>query len=80
MVIDDNTRKKLLFLLEGVNYRQIISDKCHCHPNTVSNVLLKGHDNLEVATALINLGKEQKSKKQQEEIQRRKALATAKQL
>jgi hypothetical protein len=77
MEITAEMRKKLLSLFEGVNYRQIVSEREDCHPNTVSNVLLYGKKNSKVALALLNLGTELK-KKQGEEKQQ--ALAIAKQL
>jgi hypothetical protein len=77
MEITAKIREKLLALFEGVNYRQIISERVGCHPNTVSNVLLKGHKNYKVALALLNLGKELKEEQSEEKQQ---ALAIAKQL
>lgn len=73
MEITAKIREKLRRRFKGVNYREIVADRAKCHPNTVSNVLLRGHRNSTVAHELIKLGKELK---EQEES----ALAFAKQL
>lgn len=77
MAIDRKTRKTLQEILDGVDYRKIVSSRANCHPNTVSNVLLKGNDNDMVELELMILAKEVKDSKQS--IQSRKA-AIAKQL
>jgi hypothetical protein len=80
MVIDSKTRENLRFLLDGVNYRQIVAEKVGCHPNTVGNVLNNGHDNLAVAVALLELAQEQKATKEKEQEQKQKAEAIMKQI
>lgn len=77
MAIDHKTRKKLQEILEGVDYRKVVSERAECHPNTVSNVLLKGNDNSIVELELMILAKEIKESKQS--IESKKA-AIAKQL
>lgn len=77
MAIDHKTRKKLQEILEGVDYRKVVSERAECHPNTVSNVLLKGNDNDIVELQLMILAKEIKESKQS--IESKKA-AIAKQL
>jgi hypothetical protein len=59
MVINIATREKLLKILPK-NYRMLVAERVGCHPNTVSNVLLNGHKNLAVYTALLELAKETK--------------------
>lgn len=63
MLIDDKTRKKLIDLFKGVDYRKIVSERANCHPNTVTNVLMKGTDNITVAKELLKLGRETKAEK-----------------
>lgn len=41
MMIDDKTRKKLLDILRGSEYRKIVSARARCHPNTVGLLLRK---------------------------------------
>lgn len=77
MAIDRKTRKALQDILEGIDYRKIVSTRVNCHPNTVSNVLLKGNDNDLVELELMILAKETKESKQA--ISKQKA-AIAKQL
>lgn len=64
MIIDDKTRKKLISLFEGVDYRKIVAERADCHPNTVTNVLMKGTGNIKVANELVKLGRELKVEKQ----------------
>lgn len=80
MVITAKIKEKLLVIFKGVDYRQIVSTRVGCHPNTVSNVLLNEHDNLKVATALLELAQELKPKKEDDEKMQSKARAIAKQL
>lgn len=61
MVITPKIRAKLVKHLPA-DYRKIISERVKCHPNTVYNVLNNEHDNLEVATALIELAHQEKFK------------------
>jgi hypothetical protein len=79
MVINAKIRKNLIDLLPK-NYRQIIAEQVGCHPNTVYNVLHHEHPNLDVALALLQLGKDQKEAKAKEEVDHKKALSIAKQL
>ena len=39
MMIDDKTRKKLIRILKGTEYRKVVSERADCHPSTVSNLL-----------------------------------------
>jgi hypothetical protein len=64
--ITDKIRAKLLALFDGVNYRQIVAERTGVHENTVGNVMLRGHSNLKVVIALLELGKEMKELKQAE--------------
>lgn len=61
MVIRDKIRQKVLKYLPD-NYRQIVAQRVGCHPNTVANVLHHGHNNLDVAHALLQLAQEEKEK------------------
>jgi hypothetical protein len=69
MRINAKTKSKLTKLFENVNYRAIVAKRANCHPNTVSNVLLHGHDNLKVAKHLIKLGREVKALSETKEVQ-----------
>lgn len=80
MPIDSKNRKKLVDLLDGVNYRKIVSDRTGCHPNTVTNVLMHGNDNPVVELELLTLAQEQKAKKETEDAIRRKNREIIKQL
>lgn len=80
MVIDNKTRNKLITLFEGVDYRQIVSERAKCHPNTVANVLHHGNDNARVELELLVLAKEVQAKKDEDAQLRKRALAIAKQL
>lgn len=77
MAIDRKTRKTIKEILDGVDYRKIVSQRAECHPNTVSNVLLKGNDNDIVELQLMILAKEIKEGK--DSVAKRKH-AIAKQL
>lgn len=77
MAIDRKTRKTIKEILDGVDYRKIVSQRAECHPNTVSNVLLKGNDNDTVELQLMILAKEIKEAKNS--VAKRKG-AIAKQL
>jgi hypothetical protein len=80
MVIDDKNRKKLQVLFDGVDYRKIVAERAECHPNTVTNVLLKGTDNPKVVLELFILAQEVQHQKDAEDHIRKKAVAIAKQL
>lgn len=79
MEITDKIREKLLqlFKSENVDYRQIVSDRMRCHPNTVANVLFNRSKNTAVAISILELGKEIKEKQEEE---KQKGLSIAKQL
>jgi len=79
-VIDDKTRQKLISILQGVDYRKIVSDRARCHPNTVANVLNNGTANLRVENELLVLAKEVQDAKDAEDALRKNAIAITKQL
>lgn len=80
MVIDEQTREKLLEILEGIDYRKVVAEKTGVHPNTVTNVLKHGSDNPRVALELLVLAQEVQARKDEEKAMRERAAAIAKQL
>jgi hypothetical protein len=81
--MDEKTRKKLIVLLKGTNYRKVVSERADCHPNTVTNVLNNSDPQLpndKVELELLIFAKEVADQKQQQAANRKKALAIAKQL
>lgn len=63
MIITEQERQKLLKNLPP-DFRNKVVRITGCSPNTVTNVLHKGHENLEVAEALHQVAKDySKSKK-----------------
>jgi hypothetical protein len=71
MAIDAKSRKRLVEILDGVDYRKIVSERTGCHPNTVTNVL-NGNDNPVVELAILTLAQEQKPEKQSQDDIRKK--------
>jgi hypothetical protein len=80
MAINDKTRIKLIDIFKGIDYKQIVSEKAGCHPNTVSNVLLKGTDNPKVELEIMILAQSVAEKKKAENAMRKKAKQIAAQL
>lgn len=79
MIITKEIRRKLRPLLPS-NYRQIVAERCGCHPNTVSNALNHGADNPQVVLALLELAQETSVQREEENEVREKARAIASQL
>lgn len=80
MAFDSKEQQKLIKLLKGTPYRQVVSKRANVHANTVTNVLKEGTDNPTVELEIAAYAEEIKAEKAEQDAKRKKTREIMKQL